>query len=45
MFNISFEEVLYRNIEKLKVRYPEGLKDFEKYALNRDTTEERKTLE
>jgi NTP pyrophosphatase (non-canonical NTP hydrolase) len=43
IFEIDYHEQLEKNINKLKVRYPEKF-DSEK-ALNRDLTEERKTLE
>lgn len=42
-YNLDFEEILYKNIEKLKVRYPD--KFTEEAALNRDLESERKTLE
>ena len=41
--NVSFEEVQRRNIDKLKVRYPDKFTQHE--ALNRNLDEERKTLE
>jgi len=40
---LVYEEMLFRNIAKLKVRYPE--KFDENLALNRNLDEERKTLE
>lgn len=42
-FKLDFEECLYRNIEKLKVRFPE--KFSEEAALNRNLDAERKELE
>jgi NTP pyrophosphatase (non-canonical NTP hydrolase) len=41
--HIDFEEVLHKNIEKLKKRYPEKFSN--EKALNRDLEEERKVLE
>lgn len=40
---LNFGNILYRNIEKLKVRFPD--KFLEDKALNRDLDSERKTLE
>ena len=42
-FGFTFEEIMEKNIEKLKARY--GDKFTEKSALNRDLEQERKTLE
>lgn len=42
-YNLDFEEILYKNIEKLKVRYPD--KFTEEAALNRNLDSERKILE
>lgn len=41
--SLNFEECLYKNIEKLKVRYPD--KFTEEAALNRNLDKERKVLE
>ena len=43
VLGISFEEVMEKNIEKLKARYPE--KFTEDKAINRDLDTERKILE
>ena len=43
MLNLDLEDVLQKNIDKLKARYPE--KFDEKNALNRDLTKERAILE
>jgi NTP pyrophosphatase (non-canonical NTP hydrolase) len=43
MLNIDYEEMLERNINKLKARYPE--KFTQENALNRDLDVERKILE
>lgn len=40
---VSFEELWDRNIEKLKIRYPEKYSDIK--ALKRDLSKERKILE
>ena len=41
--NVSIEDVMHVNIEKLKKRYPEKFSEVD--ALNRDLTTERSTLE
>ena len=42
-FNLNFEELLFKNIEKLRIRFPEGFS--EERALNRDLNKERESLE
>ena len=43
MNNFDLEEILEKNIEKLKTRYPEKFDSY--YAINRDLNKERDILE
>jgi len=43
MLNFNLEDILEKNIEKLKTRYPEKFNSNQ--AINRNTVEERKILE
>ena len=42
---VSFEEIWKKNIDKLKIRWPEKYNDYEALEENRDRGKERKVLE